>query len=197
MNRILAALAVWALFSVTAHADPKSTDPSQVPAGTYVLDKKHASLTVKIAHMGFSHFTMRFNGLDGGFTYNPASWQASSATINVDPASIDTGAPAFSKEVAGFFDVARYPKIVFVSRGFEAVEGNKARLVGDLTFHGVTRPVALDVVFNGVGPGVLGGTRLGFSGVGRIKRSEFGVKNASNYVADDVDLLIEVEFYKK
>ena len=142
MNRILAALAVWALFSVTAHADPKSTDPSQVPAGTYVLDKKHASLTVKIAHMGFSHFTMRFNGLDGGFTYDPASWQASSATINVDPASIDTGAPAFSKEVAGFFDVARYPKIVFVSRGFEAVEGNKARLVGDLTFHGVTRPVA-------------------------------------------------------
>lgn len=197
MNRILAALAAWALFSACAYADPKSTDPLQVPAGNYVLDKKHASLTVKIAHMGFSHFTMRFNGLDGGFTYDPASWRTSSATINVDAASIDTGAPDFNREIAGFFDATKYPKIIFVSRGFEAVEGNKARLVGDLTFHGVTKPVALDVAFNGVGPGVLGGTRLGFSGSGQIKRSEFGVKNASNYVADDVDLLIEVEFYKK
>lgn len=197
MTRILAALAAWVLFAAVAHADPKSVDPAQVPAGNYVLDRKHASLTVKIAHMGFSHFTMRFNGLDGGFAYDPASWQTSSATINVDPASIDTGAPDFSKEVAGFFDLAKYPKIVFVSRGFEAVDGNKARLVGDLTFHGVTQPVALDVTFNGVGPGVLGGTRLGFSGSGQIKRSEFGVKNAANYVADDVDLLVEVEFYKK
>jgi polyisoprenoid-binding protein YceI len=197
MNRILAAVAVWALFSLAAHADPKSVDPAQVPAGNYVLDRKHASLTVKVAHMGFSRFTMRFDGLDGGFTYDPATWRTSSATINIDAASIDTGAPSFDKEVAGFLDAGKYPEIVFVSRGLEDANGATARLVGDLTFHGVTRPVALDVTFNGVGPGVLGGVRLGFSGSGRIRRSEFGVKSVSNYVADDVDLLIEVEFYRK
>jgi len=197
MNRVLAAAAIWAILCVGAHAAPASTDPAKVPAGDYVLDKKHASLVAKIAHMGFSRFTMRFNSLQGSFTYDPAAWQSAAVTVEVDAASIDTGAPAFNKEIAGFFDADKYPKIVFVSHGFEAVNGASAKLVGDLTFHGVTKPVTLDVTFNGVGPGVMGGTRLGFSGSGRINRSDFGVKSVSGYASDDVDLLIEVEFYKK
>jgi polyisoprenoid-binding protein YceI len=198
MRPLLAALAAWTILCTGAAAAPTSTDPAKVPAGEYVLDKKHASLTLKILHLGFSRYTMRFDGLSGGFTYDPAAWQKTAATIEIEAASIDTGSESFDKEIAGFFDAAKYPKITFVTRGFEPAEGSSARLTGDLTFHGVTKPVTLDVVFNGVGPGVMGGgTRLGFSGLGKIKRSDFGVDNYSKMVGDDVDLLIEVEFYRK
>jgi polyisoprenoid-binding protein YceI len=71
-------------------------------------------------------------------------------------------------------------------------------LTGDLTLRGVTRPVDLNVVFNGTGPGLLGGHRMGFSATGRIRRSDFGSKAyLPTIVGDDVDIEIEAEFYKK
>jgi polyisoprenoid-binding protein YceI len=197
--RSTAAAAIIALTAFPAIAAPTSTDPAKVPAGDYVLDKSHASLTVRVPHMGFSNYTMRFDRLEGGFAYNPADWTTAKATITVDPASINTGAASFDKEIAGpkFFDAARYPTISFVSTAVSGQDG-KGQVTGDLTFHGVTKPVTLDVVFNGVGPGMLGaGTRLGFSGTTRIKRSDFGVTAVDNLVGDDVDLQFEVEFTKK
>ena len=74
----------------------------------------------------------------------------------------------------------------------------QGQLTGDLTFHGVTKPVTLDVVFNGAGPGILGvGTRMGFSGTGRIKRSDFKVTGGRPFAGDDVDLIFDVEFVRK
>ncbi|WP_296459402.1 YceI family protein [Phenylobacterium sp.] len=74
----------------------------------------------------------------------------------------------------------------------------KGRLTGDLNFHGVTRPVTLDVAFNGYGPGFpVSGPRMGFSGAGRFKRSDFGVNGGRPFAGDDVDLIFEVEFVKK
>lgn len=180
-------------------ANPVSRDPAKIPAGSYELDKRHASLIVKAPHMGgFSRYTMRFRGLEGGFTYDPAAWQATKVTIRVDPSSIDTEDAGFNKTVAGFFDAEKYPVIQFASTALSVQEEGHGQLAGDLTFHGVTRPVVLDVVFNGVGPGLLGaGTRMGFSGTGHIKRSEFGVTNASAWAGDDIDLSFEVEFVKK
>ena len=111
-----------------------------------------------------------------------------------------TGQASFDREIAGpkFFDSGRYPAITFVTTALTADAQGHGQIVGDLTFHGVTRPVTLDTVFNGVGPGMLGvGTRLGFSGHGRIKRSDFGVDAVSSLVGDDVDLAFEVEFTRK
>jgi polyisoprenoid-binding protein YceI len=183
-----------------AVANPTSTDPSAAPKGDYVLDKRHASLLVKVPHMGgFSRFTMRFDRLDGSFAYDPATWTATKVTITVDPASINTGLPDFDKTIAGpsYFDSAKYPAITFVSSKVEGANG-KGTVSGDLTFHGVTKPVVLDVAFNGVGPGMLGaGTRMGFSGTAHIKRSDFGVTTMSQFAGDDLDLVFEVEFVKK
>jgi polyisoprenoid-binding protein YceI len=198
MRTAAVVLALTLASAAPALANPTTTDPAKVPAGAYALDKRHASLIVKVPHMGgFSRYTMRFTGLDGGFTYDPANWQATQVSISVNPASIDTGDPGFNKEIAGFFGAAKYPAILFTSSGLK-VDGSHGTLTGDLAFHGVTKPVSLDVTFNGVGPGLLGaGTRMGFSGTGRIKRSDFGVANVSNWAGDDVDLLFEVEFVKK
>jgi polyisoprenoid-binding protein YceI len=199
IRTVAAALALSVGVAGSALANPSTQDPAKVPAGTYVLDKRHASLTVKIVHMGFSHYTLRFNGLDGGFTYDPANWQATKVGFTVDPKSVDTNDPAFNKQIEGYFDADKYPTISFTSTGIQGQDG-KGTMTGDLTFHGVTKPVTLDVTFAGAGHGVIPlGTRLGFSGQTQIKRSDFGLNSAilNQFTSDDVDVIFEVEFEKK
>lgn len=195
----LAAATLTLVLAAPALAEPTNRDPAKAPAGTYELDPRHAGLVVKIAHLGgFSRYTMRFNALTGGFTYDPANWQATKVTITIDPKSIDSEDMNFNKEIAGFFEPAKYPAITFVSTAVTADADGRGTVTGDLTFHGVTKPVTLDAVFNGSGPGMMGaGTRVGFSGTGRIKRSDFGVNNAKQFAGDDIDLSFEVEFVKK
>lgn len=197
--RAAMAVLILALAAVgPAFANPVSADPAKAPAGTYELDKRHASLLVRVAHLGgFSRYTFRMTGVSGGFVLDPANWQAAKATISVDPKSVDTGEASFDKEISGWFEPAKYPAIIFASTA-AAGEGGRGTVSGDLTLHGVTRPVTLDVVFNGSGPGLLGaGTRMGFSGSTKIKRSDFGLTQAKSFAADEVELVFEVEFVKK
>jgi polyisoprenoid-binding protein YceI len=188
-----------ALAATAAHANPKSQDPSAAPKGEYELDARHASLVVKIPHMGgFSKFTMRFDKLDGSFAFDPAAWAQTTAVIHVQAASVDTGLGDFDKTIAGYFDAQKYPVITFAATKIEAGTDGHGTITGDLTFHGVTKPVTLDVTYNGWGPGLLGaGTRMGFSGVGHIKRSDFGVDAVRQFAGDDLDLIFDVEFVRK
>jgi polyisoprenoid-binding protein YceI len=200
IRTIAAALVLATVLGGAALAAPSTTDPAKVPAGSYILDKKHASLTVKIVHMGFSHYTMRFDGIDGAFTYDPANWTATKATVTVDPKSIDTHDPAFDKQIAGYFEADKFPAITFVSAALQGGADSKGTMTGDLTFHGVTKPVTFEVTFAGAGHGVTPlGTRLGFSGVTQIKRSDFGLSNfvLNQFTSDEVDVAFEVEFEKK
>lgn len=200
-RRTALAIVMFSALAAVAVAAPESRDPAQVPAGAYVLDARHASLTAKVAHLGgFSNYAMRFDKLSGGFTWDPADPAAAKATIRIDPASVHTGLPTFDKELAGprWFNAAGHPAITFVSTRVDAGEGGRGKITGDLTFLGVTKPVTLDVTFNGVGPGMMGtGTRLGFSGTGMIKRSDFGLTTSANAAGDEVMLDFEVEFTKK
>jgi polyisoprenoid-binding protein YceI len=201
MIRICAAILALTLgLRGAAVAAPSTTDPAKVPAGSYVLDKKHASLTVKIVHMGFSHYTMRLDGLDGSFTYDPDNWQQTKVYFTVDPKSVDTHDPSFDKQIAGYFEPDKYPTITFVSTAVSGGADGKGTVTGDLTFHGVTKPVTLDVTFDGAGHGITPiGTRLGFSGATQIKRSDFGLTGMilNQFTSDDVDVIFEVEFEKK
>ena len=201
IRRTALAVVLSSGLAAVAVAAPQSRDPAQVPAGEYVLDARHASLTAKVAHLGgFSNYAMRFDKLEGGFAWDPANPAAARASIRVDPASIHTGLPSFDRDLAGprWFDAAGHPAITFVSTRMEPGPDGRGTVTGDLTFLGVTRPVTLDVVFNGVGPGMMGtGTRLGFSGTGEIKRSDFGLTTSSNSAGDAVKLDFEVEFTKK
>lgn len=198
LNRISIAVFAALIASGAAAADPTTRDPVKVPAGSFALDPRHASLVVKIPHMGFSHYTLRFNKLDGAFTYDPANWQATKVTITVDPKSVDTEDNIFSKTVAGYFEPDKYPTITFTSTGLTSDAEGHGQLTGDLTMHGVTKPVTLDVEFNGYGPGLpLMASRMGFSGSGKVNRTDFGVKAARPFAGDMVDLSFEVEFVKK
>jgi polyisoprenoid-binding protein YceI len=210
MSRPLAYLALTAaLFTAPAAlAAPgvSSVKPADLPAGHYVLDKSHAVLTAKLKHMGFSNYTLRFTKLDADFQYDPKSPTTTKLNVTVDPASLDTatGADAFglkfSKELTGdgWLEAAKYPTITFVSTAIDIGDGQHGSVTGDLTFHGVTKPVVLDVTFNGVGSGMIPlTTRTGFSATTTIKRSEYGVGKYAPLIGDDVTLNIEVEFEKK
>lgn len=187
-------LTLWPLATL---ADPVTRDPTKVPAGTYLLDTRQSSLAIRIPVMGgFSRYSMRFNKLTGSFAYDPASWQATQVDITVDPRSIDARNNMFNRAVVGYFEPDKYPEIVFHSTALVADSTGRGKLTGDLTFHGVTRPITLDVQFNGFGQGVQG-ARMEFSGTGVIRRSEFGLSLGRLFADDRIGLIFQVEFARK
>lgn len=198
---------VWAFLVLAAclmvqparAAGVTSRDPERLPAGDYVLDKAHASLVARVSHMGFSRYTLRFTRFDASFSYDPALAGQTRITVTVDPTSLDTGSAGFSQALAtgaGWLNAGAYPKITFVSTAVTQGPDGTGQVAGELTFLGVTRPLVLDVRWNGVGSGLIGGTRTGFSATARLKRSDFGNRTDLAVVGDEVDFEIEVEFYK-
>jgi polyisoprenoid-binding protein YceI len=179
------------------------------PAGEYKLDKTHASVTFRVNHLGMSRYTARFTGIDGVLQFDPANPAAMSIMASVDPKSIETDFPLeepdFDEELAGpqWLDAAKFPLITFKSTKVEPTGANTAKVTGDFTLHGVTRPLVLDATFNG-GYAAGGmdpmGARIGFSAQGKIKRSDFGVSygvpspGSTFGVGDEVEILIEAEF---
>ena len=197
MRLALAAAFAATLISAPAFAQQMTQDPTAAPAGTYHLDPKHASVTLKLSHMGLSYYTMRFDKIAADYNYDPANPAGSRIQVSIDPASIDTDNAPFNQEIAEqFLEAGKYPTIRFVSTAVHPGAGGKGEVVGDLTFHGVTRPITLDVIFNGTGKGMTGEQRMGFSGVATVHRSDFGVTKYVPLVGDDVTVLIETEFTK-
>ena len=177
-----------------------------LPAGAYTLDKAHASLIFRIDHLSFSHFTGRFARWDASLQLDPAHPETASVTATIDPNSLESDNPP-----AGFLTMLRgpewlnapqFPQLTFRSTRIERTGPNTARILGDFSFHGVTKPVTLDATFNG---GYAGNVydrhaRLGFSAHGAIKRSDFGMimglppPGTNMGVGDDVEFIIESEF---
>lgn len=185
------------LASAPAAAAP-DTNPAAAAAGLYKLDTRHASLTARIMHLGFSNYTFRFNRLDASFHYDPTKPEASKVNVTIDPASIDTGMASFNEELAGerFLNVANHPQMTFTSTKITRGPGNQGQMTGDFTFLGVTKPVTLDVTYYGAGV-AMGATKMGFSATGKIKRSDFGFMTMMGPLGDEVELQVEAEFVKQ
>jgi len=201
MFRPLAVALAIALLSAPAALAAPSTDPADMPAGTYAVDKGHASLIARVKHMGLSAYTVRFTGFDATYSYDPKAPAASKVEATIQAASLDTGTEKFDADFAEkFLDAQANPTITFASTAIVPGEGNTGTMTGDLTFRGVTRPVTLDVTFAGYAAGI-GGRRSGFSARGTIKRSDFGSTFLLNpplaMVGDEVELILEVEFVKQ
>jgi len=196
-SRLALAATVLALIAPAAASTP-SRNPADLPAGTYALDKKHASVTAKVMHLGVSLYTMRFDTFDGSFTYDPTHPEAANVRANVDATSLDAGAGYSRKFADQFLDASRFPTVTFVSNKIvPGPDGRTGTMSGDLTLRGVTRPVTFDVTFGGVGKSLIFGTVTGFSASAKIKRSDFGSNDLRNWVGDDVTITIEAEFDRK
>jgi polyisoprenoid-binding protein YceI len=197
-----AAASACALFAAASFAAP--TPP--IPAGTYTLDKAHASLIFKVNHLGFSNFTGRFSRFDATLQFDPAHPGSARVEATIDPRSIETDNPPASflamLQGSDWLDAARYPEMRFRSTRVTAAGRKSLRVRGDLTLHGVTRPVDLDVTFNGgyAGHPMDPHARIGFSAHGRLQRSAFGIAfgipepGTQMGVGDTVELFLEAEF---
>jgi polyisoprenoid-binding protein YceI len=181
--------------------------PQAPPAGQYQLDKGHASLLFRVSHLGFSSYTTRFSWFDAQLSFDPANLAASKVVTTIDAASIEleNALRVCDGIVRGpqFLDTAKYPQIAFRSERVRIKGPNSMEVVGNLTLHGVTRPVVLDTTFNGGYAGHPGDdphARVGFSAHGSLKRSDFGMTFAipapgsTLGVGDTIDISIEAEF---
>jgi len=177
-----------------------------VPAGAYTLDKAHASLLFRVNHMAFSHWTARFTKFDAQLQFDPRDASKSSVKVTVDPKSIasDNAPDGFMATLAGpeWLDAGKYPQMSYRSTKVERSGPNGLRISGQLTLHGMTKPVTLVATYNGgyAGHPFDPHARVGFSAKGTLKRSEFGIASGipapgtTMGVFDDVEVIIEAEF---
>jgi len=195
------------LASPAIAAAPAAKPAPQPPAGVYSIDKAHTSVTFRVSHLGFSRYTARFGTVDGKLKFDPAHPAAMTVEARIDPKSLQLGAPpaGFHNQLMGkeFFDAVKFPAITFRSTRVQLTGPHAAKVTGNLTLHGVTKPVTLDVTYNGgYPPNAMdpGGARIGFSAHTVFKRSAFGMgygvpaAGSNMGVGDDVDVAIETEF---
>ena len=193
------ALSLAAGGAVVAQAALTKT-PAEVTAGNYDLDSGHGKITWSVNHFGLSTYTGQFVNVKAELKLDPANPSASTLTATIpltDVAPNDDRLKAHL-QTADFFDTANHPTATFVSRSVtvDSDDANEATVVGDLTLRGVTKPVTIEVEFNGAGT-VMGAYKSGFDGEATIKRSDFGINYALPAVSDEVKLHIEGEFVLK
>jgi polyisoprenoid-binding protein YceI len=167
-----------------------------VRAGDYKLDKSHAKILWSVSHFGFSTYTGEFTDFDARLTLDPARPERSRLTATIAIPSVATHNDALDTHLrsADFFDAAAHPTATFVSTEVRPTGPRTARVTGDFTLRGVTRPLTLDVVFNAAGNNMAGTYTAGFSATGTIRRSEYGMTYAVPAVGDEVELRISGEF---
>lgn len=171
------------------------TDPVKSAGGHYKMDPGHTSVTGRVLHGKTSFYTVRFDKFDGNYIYDPARPEASKVDVTIDPSSIDSNFPRFDKRLAGpdFLDAGKYPLIHFVSTEIKRSDMSHGTMTGMLSFHGVTKPIALNVTFNGGGP-VGRRITMGFSATATLNMVEYGMDIAPHNIGDTVALAIETEF---
>jgi len=174
-----------------------SPDETSVKPGRYQLDPHHWNVSFDVEHFKYSRFVMRFDKVGGELNWSPGGIEQSSVAVTIDANSLNTNVPLLDKMVKGsqMLDVDENPAIHFQSTQFRDEGDNKGELTGDLTIHGVTKPVTLSVKFNGHSPDPLNKLEtLGFSADGVFSRAQFGLSTWYPAVGDDIHVAIQAEF---
>ncbi|WP_375465521.1 YceI family protein [uncultured Methylobacterium sp.] len=179
---------------------PPTRDPAQVQPGAYAVDPGHTQVGFTVSHMGFSNYSGGFSGVSGSLDLKPENPGASSLKVSIPVASVSTTSAKLTDELksAQWLDAGKFPEMTFVSTKVTPDGKDKAKVAGDLTLHGVTKPVTLEVTLVGAGVNPLSKKyTVGFEVKGAIKRSEFGVKTYVPLIGDDLHLTIAGAFERK
>lgn len=177
---------------------------NDMPEGEYTVDLSHASIVWKVSHIGLSNYVARFAEFDATIDYDPNDISKSKVSASINPMSIQTAFPFTEKEdfnkvlatEKGWFNAGEFASINFASSDIEMTGEKTAIMQGDLRFLGVTKPVSLNVVFNGAmaRQPFTGKPTMGFSATTKIIRSEFGMSKYVPTIGDVVEVMIEGEF---
>ena len=174
-----------------------SVSSSVFAAETYQIEKSHADLLFSIDHAGFTQKHGSFRDFEGSLQYDAAKPESSKVEVTVKTDSLDTALPARDKDVKGemFLDTAKYPEMRFVSTKVVPGANQELRIEGNLTLHGVTKPITLNAKLNKAGPNPFDKRpTLGFTATGSLKRSDFGITNFVPVVGDVVTITLDMEF---
>ena len=167
-------------------------------AENYQIDPAHTSITFRIQHVGISWVQGRFNEFSGAFTIDPDDAGKSRFEMTIKTASVDTNVPQRDQHLrtADFFDVEKYPEMVFKSTAVRKVEGG-LEVTGNFTLHGVTKPVTFTLSGGKKAEFPKGTRRIGFVTDFTLKRSDFGMANMIPDVGDEVRVFIGLEGVQK
>ena len=179
--------------------------PSVCVAADYQLDADHSSISFKVSHLAVSSVTGRFNKIKGTASIQGDDLASRKVQVIIEAASVDTGHPKRDEHIrsADFLDTAKYPTITFVSKKFLKDDSGKMKIVGDLTLHGVTREITVDL--GGFTPEIKdpwGMFRRGTTATAVIDRRDFGItwSKVMDYglaVGNEVSATIEIEWVRK
>jgi len=167
---------------------------------TWQIDPNHTAAQFSVRHMGISTVRGAFTKVSGSAQYDPADPSKTAVDATIDAASVDTRVSMRDDDLRSpnYFDVAKYPTITFKSKSVQAAGEGKLKLVGDLTIHGVTKEVALDV--DGPSAPVAdpkGNSHIGTSASTTVNRKDFGVGGSSPMVGEGITITIDVELVRK
>lgn len=165
-------------------------------AGTWQIDPNHTAAQFSVRHLGVSTVRGAFTKVSGSAKFDPTDPSKTSLDASIDASSVDTRVEMRDNDLrsANFLDVQKYPTITFHSKQTKAAGAGKLQITGDLTIHGVTKEVVLDVD----GPSSpmkdpWGNQRIGASAATKINRQDFGVKGAPGVVGDELTITIDTE----
>lgn len=189
MNRTMNRMLPMLVLSLLALAVPAL-------AAQYEIDTAHSAISFKIKHLTISSVKGSFDDFAGTFTFDPAAPKTGSVEAVIQAASISTGNTKRDEHLRApdFFDVAQFPTITFKSTGLTMTSATEGTLSGDLTMHGVTKPVTLAVVFNGTIKDPWGNDKAGFAATGKLDRTEFGLTYGKVMEGGGLMIGNEVEF---
>src|SRR4051812_19902111 len=173
--------------------------------GTWNIDPSHSAIAFSVRHMVVSKTRGRFTRWSGQLRFDAKNPSDSLVEVSIDPASLDTADAQRDAHLrsADFFDVEKYPSASFRSSKVEVTANDRYRVTGDLTVHGVSKPVVLEVTYEGSGKDPWGGERAGFAASTSIDRKDFGLEwnkaleTGGLLVGERVELTLEIEAVKQ
>ncbi|MAC59583.1 MAG: polyisoprenoid-binding protein [Novosphingobium sp.] len=202
MKRALAsALAAASIIaSAPLFAQQANSQPSAVQAGDYSLDRAHTLVRFTVDHFGISEFFGTFPGATGTLSIDPTDIASAKLDVSVPVETVSTTNATLDEELVGeeWFDAEKFPTMRFVSTKVVKTGERTADVTGNLTLHGVTRPVTLKATFKAAAVNPMNKIyTIGFNAKGVIKRTDFGVSKYAPLVSDETTIAITAAFEKQ
>jgi len=171
---------------------------SVISQNTYTLDKYHSRINFSATHFGISHVEGIFKTFDATLEAKKPDLTDAVITLSIEVSSINTEVAYRDNDLksANFFDTSKYASITFKSTSFEKTGGKNYKLAGNITIHGVTRPIVFDVEYNGTAVTAMKKPTAGFTIMGKLNRLEFGVGGPAlaTGISSEIELRSNVEF---
>ncbi|MCP1228891.1 YceI family protein [Acetobacter fabarum] len=195
-----AASAIIAFSTFSPVSAQTITKASQVQSGTYAVEAGHTQIGFSVLHFGFTNYYGAFSNASGTLELNAQSPASSRLSVTIPVESVQTTSSQLTDELKGpqWFDATKFPNATFVSTSIKMLGQNDATIHGNLTLHGVTKPITLNVHFVGAGINPMDKKyTTGFDATSTFNRSDFGIKTYVPYVSDSVTLRISGAFEKQ